>query len=277
MFKTLFISAAALAISVGLFFSTRGESTPDDVLTLSENNLVVLNVPITSESARDVQVALLEKNEALGPKQPIYLFLNSPGGSIDAGMSIVELIKGLPRPVYSVSLFSASMSFMLSQYLQKRYVTSNAVLMAHRATLGGVEGQIPGSFFSRANFILSSVTAIERTVADRAGITLEAYRDMAANELWIDGTEAVSLKFADKVVKVACDSSLQGAGATQTISAFMFTLKVTWHKCPLISTPIDVSMSGQVDKDAVEGILYHREKFLREYINTQRFLQTLKR
>lgn len=146
-------------------------------------------------------------------------------------MRLVETIKGLSQPVHTISMFSASMSFMLSQYSATRYALSSSTIMSHRASLGGVEGQIPGSFFSRSNNLMASVTEIEQHVADRAGYSLETYRDMIADELWMTGTGAMEAKFIDSVVAVRCDESLSDYGPIKEVAIFIFKFKARFHKC----------------------------------------------
>ena len=72
---------------------------------------------------------------------PIYLFLNTPGGSIQAGLELIEGLNGINRPIHTVTLFAASMGWQLVQHLGTRYVLKYGVLMSHKA-----RGQFSGEF-----------------------------------------------------------------------------------------------------------------------------------
>lgn len=219
-----------------------GPKQPDTsgVITLSESNTVSLNTPIEGSTIKEVSKRLLEVSDNLSSKKPIYLVLNSPGGSIEAGNELIELAKGLPQDVHTITLFSASMSFQISQNLGKRYMTSAGTMMSHRAAVGGVEGNIPGNAFTRLYYYLEMVTRLDQIAADRAGMNIEDYQKLISNELWMGGEQAVDLGFADEVVKVKCDKTLRGPGPVQHIRMFIFSADVTFDKCPLITSPTEV-------------------------------------
>lgn len=272
VFVALIVCSGALAASL---FHRRAKKT--DVITLSEGNSVLLNLPITEETVKDVQIKLMQLDTEGTDSDPIYIVLNSPGGSIDAGMHLVETIQGLRRPVDSISIFSASMSFMLASYTRTRYVLDSATLMAHRASLGGVEGQIPGSFFSRANDVLNHITEMEIHAASRAGQTLEEYRIAVADELWLTGNAAIKQGHADKVTKISCDQSLTGLGPVTHFRMFIFDITVQFHKCPLIIAPVEASSKDDAHfSDVVNAMLNDRGAFVRRYIGNGKFYTILK-
>lgn len=275
-YLVLFILTGALIVGISL-----NGNSDKDVLVLSAKNTVSLNVPITEDSVKSLQVELMDKGNSLNASTPIILVLNSPGGSIDAGMKLIETAKGLRQPVNTLSMFSASMSFITSQYLGTRYAMGNSTLMSHRAYLGGVEGQIPGSFISRTNHILDALVGVDKFVANRAGLTLEGYEKAISNELWLDGKGAVDMKLADKVVRVRCDSTLQGPGVAQRMQVMMFTIKITYHKCPLITEPLSFEIENRggltAEADHVWGLyLNDKPKFIEEYIVNGKFNQYVK-
>lgn len=280
MKKYLLIALVVVSISTlsVLMYEPEAIGTNPDVIVLSDRTTVSLNLPITDESVKNLQVEFMEKSSKLKSSQPIFFVLNSPGGSIEAGQRLIETIKGLPQKVHTVSLFSASMSFIFSQYLDNRYVLENSKLMAHRATAGGIEGQVPGSLLSRTMDLLADVTRIEATVANRAKLPLSNYRELVRDELWMGGEAAVELKFADKVVRVRCDKSLQGPGASQIFDAFVFKLRVVFSKCPLITTPLSVELAERTEKSTsfARELFYDKPAFIRDYIETGRLFKEAK-
>lgn len=252
----------AVLVSSGIFTST-AESSTGDVLILSDKTTVSLNTPIDADSAALVEQTLYDKSSKLSRNATIVLVLNSPGGSIPDGQKIIEFAQGLPQHIVTLSLFSASMSFIISQYLEKRYVLDSSTMMSHRAMIEGVGGQVPGSFIERSMFFLSQMNEINDVIAKRAGLSRGAYNSLVANELWMSGNTAVKLNFADKVVKARCDQTLAGFGPEQSIQFFTASIKLKFPKCPLITQP-QVEMG---DSSAVELLINNKAEYVRRYIS----------
>jgi len=238
MQKYIGIGMFVIMLAVAAFFSREVDSKQEDVLVLTDANTVSLNLPIMGDTASFIQQQLLEKSDKLSHNKPIYLTLNSPGGSIDDGNKIINTAQGLPQKVHTISFFSASMSFQISQNLGTRYVVADSELMSHRAAVGGVQGNIPGNAFTRLYSLLEMVTRLDEIVAKRAGLDLEMYQKMVVDELWMGAQQSIDLHFADKQVRVQCDKSLRGYGPTQNFSFFLGTIHVKFHKCPLITEPV---------------------------------------
>lgn len=208
-----------------------------DVIELSEDNTVSINLPILGSTAAAVQKKLLEKDSKLKKGKPIYIVLNTPGGSIQDGLMIIETAKSLKRPVHTISIFSASMGFVISQYLDKRYALESAILMTHKARVGGVGGDVPGSFINMANYLLNYVNSINERIAKRAGKELEDYNKLIEADFWMGTQVALDHNFIDKQVTISCDESLRGYDKPQEISLGFFSIELQFHKCPLISNP----------------------------------------
>lgn len=273
--KYLLTALIGLGIVAALTYTASAGGQADNTLVLSDRNTVALNMPIDAGSARDVQLELMAKSASLPKSTPIILVLNSPGGSVDAGRMIFETAKGLPQKVNTVSLFSASMSFILSQNLNDRYVLGSTTMMSHRATAGGLEGQLPGSLLTRTLSVLANITELEQQIADRNGYKLADYQKLIADELWMTGQQAVNLRFADRIVNIRCDKSMDGPGRVEIFDLVMFRAKVTFHKCPLITAPISVEMDSYTmeSRDLFLQAVYDRPGFLRDVIKTNRFEQ----
>lgn len=275
MKKSVIIVLGVIGLVMAVLVGADLSGSNPDLLILSDKNTVSLNTPITDGTVAALQVELMEKSNKLSKNVPIILTLDSPGGSIDAGMKLIETAKGLKQEVATLSMFSASMSFITSQYLGKRYVMKNSTLMSHRAYLAGVEGQIPGSFLSRTNSILEVLIGNDQFIASRAGMDLEGYEKIIANELWMDGKRSVDMKFADKLVRVRCDSSLQGPGKVKKIDILTFTISITYHKCPLVTEPLSIELGSAnmtAEADHVwQMYLNDKPAFIKEYIETGKF------
>jgi len=196
--------------------------------------------------------------------------------SVSDKTGLVDFAKGLPQKVNTITLFAASMGFEIAQALDTRYITSSGILMAHRTSLGGLEGQVNGEFESRYKMVRNSTDYMHNRSAQRMGINLDTYEKKIANELWVHGFEAEKERVADEEVNIRCGTSLKGS-YTEVYETSFGTAEVTFPKCPLIRTPDNVKMVGvDVSQDesrssAVLSSIYNPLKFLREYIITNRF------
>lgn len=234
---------AVLGLLIGMTTNARG--TDDNLIVLSKDNTINLNYVIDGSMAKLVQSQLLEQDHRLKGGKPIFLYLNSPGGSISDGNSIIETAKGLNRPVHTISSFSASMSFIISQMLGTRYVMSTSTLMSHHASVSGLSGDLNGSLNTRFLALLADIDKVDFEVAKRSSHTVQEYKDMITHEMWINGPNAVTARFADKVVNVTCDKSLEGLGEPQVMEVFGFSIEVTYFKCPLIQYPASAKLQGK--------------------------------
>jgi hypothetical protein len=241
-----------LVLTIFAFSSKKAEGGDLDVLTLSSNNTVILNTPID-------------------------------------GNSIIETAKGLKNPVHTISKFSASMGFIISQYLNTRYVLYSSTMMSHRASISGLSGNVPGSALSRLGSILTIVQKADAIASKRSGMSVFEYQKLIADELWLDSFKAVGMKFADERIRVRCDESLNGT-YLKTVDLFIIKAVVEFSKCPLIDAPVSISFqdgaltkyyegkgtSGTApswvdiaeSKDVLNMMLTDRSRYYQEYIKT---------
>lgn len=224
----------------------KGRRVQTETLHLNKNNMVIIRDAISALTAATAEQELLARNRELKAGAPIYLVLDTPGGDVDAGSQIADLAQGLNRPVHTITIFAASMGFNLVQRLGTRYVFPSGRLMAHRATIGSLGGQIPGEFLTRAAMVYNDVTMLERQNASRMGISFEQYTALVLNEYWVKGEVAVLENAADRVAYVTCDKSLEGSHV-QTMNTLFGPVNVTWSNCPNVPTPLKIE-AGANDK-----------------------------
>jgi ATP-dependent protease ClpP protease subunit len=215
-------------------------------ITLYDKNTIALRMPITDDTAAYIQQELIKKSKE-GAKE-VYLTLYSPGGSITAGQMIVETAKGLGIKVHTISIFSASMSFIISQALDSRYVLDSTTMMSHRGYIEGLAGNVPGSLVSRISWFLDMTDGIDSMVAKRAGMPKDAYKGIIADELWMTGSKAVLMGFADELIRIKCDRSLEGDAPALSITNMIFELEVVFSKCPLLLEPSEIKGKGSIEE-----------------------------
>lgn len=237
----------------------------EENITLSESNTVVFRSVVDPLSVAKAQQELLKKDKNLGRGKPIYLVLDTPGGDISAGNMLIDTALGLSRPVHTITNFAASMGFNFVQRLGNRYITPSGTLMAHRARVSGLEGQLPGELLTTVGFIYSMVTKMEKQNAARLGISFEAYTALVKDEYWVTGEDAVAQNAADSIVNLKCDDSLQGT-TKETFNTFFGPVTVTFSQCPAIQAPLDLQFGGDKRNEA------EVKRYLRDYNLLRRML-----
>ncbi len=230
-----FLSAIACAISVHVC-----EAAPS-VIQLTTTNTVNFRGEVSGQSVVKAMKELSQLVEERGRRNyPIYLVLDSPGGSIMAGDMLVQYLRTLQN-VHTISIFAASMAAGIMQANPgMRYITNSGIVMFHRAS-GSFEGQFnTGELESQLKVFSAFVTLMEQDNADRMGITLQEYKQRIINEWWILGQEAIQSKVADAVVQLRCTSALIEKTSLVTESNFFSSVTITYSECPLFRAPISV-------------------------------------
>lgn len=279
-----FVALAVLVATSLLAVSGNSGVKDDDSVVLSRDNLVILSSEVRGESVGKViaQVKELDRPKSAfrkwsPDKKPIYLFLNTPGGSIQAGLELIEALGGANRPIHTVTLFAASMGFQIAQNLGDRFVLKNGVLMSHRASgefFGSFGGQRPSQLDSRYNLWLSRMDELDKQTVKRTKgkQTLASYQKAYSDELWMTGTQSVEGGYVDKVVTVKCDESLSGV-TSNSFSFFGLTITYDLDNCPINTSPMNVKVSAPPEekgKVSEEKIAEVRAKFLELFLNKQR-------
>jgi Protease subunit of ATP-dependent Clp proteases len=248
-------------------------------ITLGARNTLSLRGPVTGESAAKLQSDLLEMSQNLSDKDTIYLVLDTPGGSIDAGNQLIDTAKALPQKVKTITVFAASMGFHIAENLDERLIIPSGTLMSHRAKISGLDGEIPGELIVRINFMLKMLNSMESNAATRMKTTLPAYQELIRDEYWVYGRDAVAAKVADRVVLVRCGKDLMGT-VKEKVETIFGAVNVTYSKCPVISAPIAVDMAGTTFTEptqqaqlqaALDQLFNHKREFVKEYIVTNTY------
>lgn len=210
-------------------------------VTLTKDNTLVMDDYFDSDTVANLVQKAKQLDSKIKSGEPLYLVLNSGGGSIDAGLELIENLKNLNRPVHTITLWSASMGFQTVQGLNGlRLVTADGTLMSHKAR-GGFFGEFPGQLDSRYSYYLRKITRMDQRAVSRTKgkHTLSSYRNLIENEYWCDGQDCVAQGFADMVVSPSCGDSLKGTHE-KLWGRFMYMNHVieimdTFADCPLIT------------------------------------------
>ena len=143
-----------------------GKAYPNSkTVVLEKGNTVVIRSPVNSKSMSKAMFELNELSFKLNKEDKIYLVLDTPGGSVFAGLDFIDYAKALPQKIITITKFAASMGFQIVQNLDDRYITPSGTLMSHRAS-GGVSGQFDGELESRYKMIKENIAFYERVAKE---------------------------------------------------------------------------------------------------------------
>lgn len=207
-------------------------------IILNDKNTINFNEPFNAVTVANRQLELFKL--ASNPEiKDIYIVMYTPGGSVSAGSLFIDTANSLGKNVHTITIFSASMGYHTVQGLGNRYILPSGRLMSHRAFVSGLTGQFPGELNTRVDMLMSSTRLLDETAAKRVGLTLEEYKKLIHDELWLTGQDAVDAGHADEVIQAKCDESLSGSDM-KLINTFFGKLSVEYARCPLIVGPISI-------------------------------------
>jgi len=161
------------------------------------------------------QILLLAAED---PDRDIYLYINSPGGSVTAGMAIYDTMQYVESDVATVAMgLAASMGqFLLSAGAKgKRYALPHARIMMHQPS-GGIGGTA-SDIKIQAEQMLHIKKQMAELIAEQTGQTLEQVESDSDRDRWFTADAALEYGFIDQVVRNAAD--VTGSGGTKARGA----------------------------------------------------------
>lgn len=178
----------------------RGERSYDIFSRLLNDRIIFLGEEVTDVSANLV-VAQLLFLESEDPNKDIQLYINSPGGSVTAGMAIYDTMQYIKPDVSTICVgMAASMgAFLLSSGAKgKRFALPNAEIMIHQP-LGGMQGQAEDMKI-HAERIIKVRDRLNRILAVNTGQRLSVIEKDTDRDNFLDADEAAAYGLIDKVV-----------------------------------------------------------------------------
>ncbi len=179
--------------------SGRGERAFDIYSRLLRERIVFLGEPVTSDSANRI-VAQLLFLEADDPDKDIFLYINSPGGSVYDGLGIFDTMQHVKPDIHTVCVgLAASMgAFLLCAGAKgKRSSLLHSRIMIHQP-LGGARGQA-SDIRIQADEILFIKDKLNKELSDRTGQPIERIREDTDRDFYMSPTEAIEYGIIDNV------------------------------------------------------------------------------
>jgi ATP-dependent Clp protease protease subunit len=210
-------------------------------ITLTLDNFVALRGPVTSTSISNLITEMISKRS-----DTLYIYLNTNGGSVDAGMKLVNVIQSLQDNniiICCIADTAISMGFVIFQSCSNRYVTRHASLMQHQMSLSDVEGKIR-DLNSYVKFVNSIEDEINQNQADRIGLSIEQFNEKIRDDWWLTAKQSILEKVADEIVNIKC--VFENTEHTVTIMTFFGKLDIVYMKCPQVTSYVKILVNGNI-------------------------------
>ena len=181
--------------------TSSGERSYDIYSRLLKDRIIFLGEEV-NETTASLVVAQLLYLESEDSSKDISLYINSPGGSVTAGMAIYDTMKYIKCDVSTICIGMApSMgAFLLAGGTKgKRYALPNAEIMIHQP-LGGAQGQATEIEIA-AQHILKTKKKLNQMIADNCGKSIEEVEKDTDRDNWMSAEEAVAYGLIDKIVE----------------------------------------------------------------------------
>ena len=178
----------------------RGERAYDIYSRLLKERIIFLGTPIDDNIA-SLTIALLLFLEAEDPEKDIFLYINSPGGIVTAGLAIYDTMQYIRPDVVTTCIGqAASMGAILlaAGKRGKRFVLPNSRVMIHQP-LGGVEGQA-ADIDIHAQEILKMRERLNKLLADRTGQPLEQIEQDTDRNFFMTASQAIEYGIVDEIL-----------------------------------------------------------------------------
>lgn len=178
-----------------------GERSYDIYSRLLKDRIIFVGSAIDDQIANAVVAQLLFLT-AEDPKKDIHLYINSPGGSITAGMAVIDTMNFIGPDVSTICTgMAASMGAMLllSGAPGKRFALPNAEVMLHQPS-GGSQGQASDMKIA-AERIIKTRQMINRIIAERTGKSIEQIERDSDRDFFLSAEEALAYGLIDKIIE----------------------------------------------------------------------------
>ncbi len=180
--------------------TSRGERSYDIFSRLLNDRIIMLNGQVDDASA-SVIIAQLLFLEGQDPDKDISFYINSPGGSVSAGLAIYDTIQYIKCDVSTICMgMAASMgAFLLSSGAKgKRYALPNSEIMIHQP-LGGAQGQA-SDIIIHANHIKRTRSNLNKILSENTGKPIEIIEQDTERDNFMTAAEAAEYGLIDKVI-----------------------------------------------------------------------------
>lgn len=182
--------------------TSRGERSYDLYSRLMKERVIFFTGEVETTMC-NIAIAQMLFLEAENPEQPINMYINSPGGSVYAGMGVYDVMQYIKCPVHTYATgMVASMGSFLSQAGAPghRYILPHAVTMIHQPS-SGTRGKVSDMEIDLMESLRIKKEMTELYVKHNStGTTYEKFTELMDRDKWLTSTQAIELGLADQII-----------------------------------------------------------------------------
>jgi ATP-dependent Clp protease protease subunit len=180
--------------------TNRGERSYDIYSRLLKDRIIFLGTPIDDQVANAIiaQLLFLESDD---PDKEVNIYINSPGGSVSAGLGIYDAIQHVKCPVNTtvVGLAASMGALLLCSGTGKRYSLPNARVMIHQPHISGMGGQVTDVEI-QARELIRTKEQMAMLISKHSGQPLDRVKADTERDRWLTADEAKEYGLVDDVV-----------------------------------------------------------------------------
>ncbi len=181
--------------------TNRGERAYDIYSRLLRDNIIFIGTPI-DDNVANLATAELLFLDAEDPEKDVQLYINSPGGSVTAGMAIYDTMQFIRADVATICVgqaASAAALLLAAGTPGKRYALPNSRVLIHQPSMGGLSGQAT-DIDIHAREILRMRANINEIMAKHTGQGLEKIERDLERDFWMNAQQALDYGMIDEII-----------------------------------------------------------------------------
>ena len=182
--------------------TSRGERSYDIYSRLLKDRIITLTGQVEDNMANSI-IAQLLFLDAQDPTKDIYLYVNTPGGSVSAGLAIVDTMNFIKADVQTIVMgTAASMGTIIasSGTKGKRFMLPNAEYLIHQPMGGTGGGTQQTDMAIAAEHLLNTRNKLEKILAENSGKTVKQIHKDAERDYWMSAEETLAYGFIDQIM-----------------------------------------------------------------------------
>ncbi len=205
------------------------------VVEFTASNFVALTEEVNDTTISEAILGLERNNSPI-----IYLYINSPGGSIPAGILLVNYLLSTKKKVVCIANYAASMAHAILEACPIRLGTPTNILLQHRASLQA-QGSLP-ELEAMAVILKGLEDFLNKLESERIGMPLKLFQSKV-NPMWVTfGEDSVKQNLIDGVTDIICAPELYAKVTSKRVNTMFGGVNVLVNGCPLLEPQIDHSL-----------------------------------
>lgn len=213
-------------------------------LILNSTNFILLKGVIDKKTTNSFMYQL----NLLPKKKNIYLYIDSPGGSVEDGNKILNEVQ--KYKIKCITERAYSMAFAIFQGCSKRYIIPYAKLMQHQMSFGIKDEKAKiESYIEFINQIEDELILLQ---SSKIGMSTKEFKDKTYNEWWIFGESNIKQNCADKIIQIKCSKQLTSYNYTISEKYYDYV----YSKCPLVGHYIEKIKKETKESNSIFDILF---------------------